>query len=87
MMATVFWDQRGVLLVEFLERGVTINADAYFKTLKKVKRDIQNKRHGILSSGIVFLYYNARLTLLDQLFTLSRNLDGMFLTIHPTAQT
>ena len=60
IMATVFWDQKGVLLVKCLERGATINADAYYKTLKKLRRVIQNKRHGMLSSGIVFLHDNAR---------------------------
>lgn len=60
MMATVFWDQKGVLLVEFLERGATINADMYCKTLMKLRRAIQNKRRGMLSSGIVFLHDNAR---------------------------
>ena len=40
MMATAFWDQKGVLFVAFLKRGVTINADAYRKTLKKLRHAI-----------------------------------------------
>jgi len=28
IMATVFWDRKGILLIDFLERGLTINADA-----------------------------------------------------------
>jgi [histone H3]-lysine36 N-dimethyltransferase SETMAR len=60
LMATVFWDSKGVLLVEFMERGATINADSYVETLKNLRRAIQNKRRGLLSSGVVFLHDNAR---------------------------
>lgn len=60
LMATVFWDAKGVLLVEFMERGTTINQDVYCETLKTLRRAIQNKRRGMLTSGIVFLHDNAR---------------------------
>ncbi|GFX31131.1 uncharacterized protein TNCV_2026341 [Trichonephila clavipes] len=33
VMATVFWDRHGVLLVEFMQQGTTINAAAYCATL------------------------------------------------------
>ena len=60
IMATVFWDRRGILLIDFLERGLTINADAYCETVRKLRWAIQNKRRGMLSSGIVLLHDNAR---------------------------
>lgn len=60
LMATVFWDHKGVLLIEFLPRGRTITSLVYCETLKKLRRAIQNKRRGLLSSGIVFLHDNAR---------------------------
>lgn len=59
-MATVFWDRNGVLLVEFMERGTTITAASYSVTLQRLRRAIQNKRRGMLSSGIVLLHDNAR---------------------------
>ncbi|GBM92555.1 Histone-lysine N-methyltransferase SETMAR [Araneus ventricosus] len=59
-MATVFWDRKGVLLVEFMPRGTTITATSYIKTLQRLRRAIQNKRRGMLSSGIVLLHGNAR---------------------------
>ncbi|GFU87794.1 histone-lysine N-methyltransferase SETMAR [Trichonephila clavipes] len=43
VMATVFWDRHGVLLVEFNQQGTTINAAAYCATLTKLRRAIQNK--------------------------------------------
>ena len=60
IMATVFWDRKGILLIDFLERRLTINADAYCDTVRKLRRAIQNKRRGMLSSGIVLLHDNAR---------------------------
>jgi len=37
VMATVFWDRKGVLLVDFMAHGTTINADRYCETLKKTQ--------------------------------------------------
>ena len=60
IMCTVFWDRKGVLLVEFCPQGTTINAAVYCETLKKLRRAIQNKRRGMLSRGIVLIHDNAR---------------------------
>ena len=43
IMATVFWDREGVVLVDFLERGSTINSERCCETLEKLRRAIQNK--------------------------------------------
>uniref|UniRef100_A0A1B6I6U6 Mariner Mos1 transposase n=1 Tax=Homalodisca liturata TaxID=320908 RepID=A0A1B6I6U6_9HEMI len=59
LMAKVFWDAKGILLVEFMERGTTITAAAYCETLKRLRRVIQNKRCGLLTSGVVFVHDNA----------------------------
>ncbi|GFV62708.1 histone-lysine N-methyltransferase SETMAR [Trichonephila clavipes] len=32
IMASIFWDRKGVLLCEFMPRGTTINADRYCET-------------------------------------------------------
>lgn len=60
IMCTVFWDMHGLLLVDFLPRGRTINSETYCETLTKLRRAIQNKRRGMLSKGIVLLHDNAR---------------------------
>uniref|UniRef100_A0A1B6H603 Mos1 transposase HTH domain-containing protein n=1 Tax=Homalodisca liturata TaxID=320908 RepID=A0A1B6H603_9HEMI len=59
-MATVFWDQKGVLLVEFMQQGTTITKESYCETLHRLRRAIQNKRRGMLSSGVVLIHDNAR---------------------------
>lgn len=60
IMCTVFWDRHGILLVDFLSRGETINANGYCETLRKLRRAIQNKRRGMLTNGIVLIHDNAR---------------------------
>ncbi|XP_015433590.1 PREDICTED: histone-lysine N-methyltransferase SETMAR-like [Dufourea novaeangliae] len=59
-MATVFWNRKGVLLVDFMPSGTTINADRYCETLKKLRRAIQNRRRGMLSKGVSIFHDNAR---------------------------
>lgn len=49
-MATVFWDHKGVILVEFLEHGTTVNSEVYCQTLEKLRRETQNHWCGLLSS-------------------------------------
>ncbi|KAJ4444150.1 hypothetical protein ANN_05939 [Periplaneta americana] len=60
VVATVFWDRKGVLLLDFMPKGTTINANRYCETLRKLRRAIQNKRRGMLSRGVVLLHDNAR---------------------------
>ena len=37
IMATVFWDSQGVILVDSLPKGETINSEVYIETLRKLK--------------------------------------------------
>ncbi|KAJ4426888.1 hypothetical protein ANN_26687 [Periplaneta americana] len=59
VMCTVYWDRKGILLIDFLPRGETVNADRYCETLQKLRRAIQNKRRGMLTAGVVLLHDNA----------------------------
>jgi hypothetical protein len=60
LMGTVSWDHRGVLLVEFMEKGTTINAASYCATLERLKTTIKRKRLGLLTKGVLILHDNAR---------------------------
>lgn len=44
VMCTVFWDRKGVILLDFLEPGQTINYDHYVVTLTKLKAGISRVR-------------------------------------------
>ena len=60
VMATVFWDMRGVLLVEFKEHGRTVNATSYCSLLERLKTAIRTKRKGLPTQGVILLHNNAR---------------------------
>ncbi|XKL63434.1 hypothetical protein PGB90_005798 [Kerria lacca] len=59
-LATVFWDYRGVLLVDYLEKGRTINAAYYCDILDRLQKAIKNKRPGLLSKKVFLIHDNAR---------------------------
>jgi len=44
VMCTVFWDRKGVILLDFLEPGQTNNSDRYVTTLTKLKARISRVR-------------------------------------------
>jgi hypothetical protein len=52
LTANVFWDRKGVLIAEFIQQGTTIMSEVYCETVKELRRDIQNKRRGMLTSGV-----------------------------------
>jgi hypothetical protein len=60
IMATVFWDGKGVLFVHFLTQGDEVNAYSYCGTLSRLREAIHRKRPGLLRRGVVLLHDNAR---------------------------
>jgi hypothetical protein len=40
LIVTVFWDRKGMLMVEFMQQGNTITPEVHFETKKKT----ENKR-------------------------------------------
>jgi hypothetical protein len=61
LMAAVFWDKKEVLMVEFMQQGTTVTSEVYCETLKKMCGTIQNKRGGMLRSGLLLLHDNVPL--------------------------
>jgi hypothetical protein len=45
-------------MVEFMQQGTTITSEVYCKTLKILRRAIQNKRLGMLTYSVVVLHDN-----------------------------
>ena len=43
-MATVFWDSRGVILIDYLQKGKTIRVAYYASLLDKLKAELTRKR-------------------------------------------
>ena len=81
IMPTVLCDRKGVLLVNFMATGTTVNADRYCGT--KLRWAIQNRRRGMLSKGISILHNNARPHAACQTVTLVQWF-GWKIIIHPS---
>ena len=54
-----FWDQDGILLIDYLPKGQTINADYYLSLLVQLKDILKEKRRGKLTKGVLLLHDNA----------------------------
>ena len=59
VMAVVFWDRLGVLLVDFFRKGRTMTGAAYVKILEKLRKAIQRKRGNMWDEGVFLLHDNA----------------------------
>lgn len=61
VMITVFWDCDGIILIDYLESGRTINSEYYSNLLRNDLRNaLKNKRRGKLSSIPLIQQDNAR---------------------------
>jgi hypothetical protein len=59
VLASVFWNRDGILLVEYLEKGATITAQHYVALVGKLKQELVSKHRAKTSKGILFLEANA----------------------------
>ena len=59
VMASVFWDREGVLLVDYLEQGKTVTGVYYAELIQKLRAVIREKRRGKLTRGVLFHQDNA----------------------------
>ena len=60
-MATVFWDEKGVLLLEFMPQKTTITGETYANTITALREAIKEKRRGKLSADVLLLHDNVLL--------------------------
>ena len=60
IMASIFWDAKGVLLIDYLEKGKTINSEYYCNLLDQLDKNIREKRPGLQKKTIIFHQDNAR---------------------------
>lgn len=59
VMATIFWDTDGVILIDYLPPKTTITGLYYATLVKKLRSAIKEKRRGKLGKGILLLHDNA----------------------------
>jgi len=59
VLALIFWDQDGILLIDYLPKGQNINAEYYSSLLVQLKDILKEKRSGKVTKGVLFLQSNA----------------------------
>jgi len=59
ILASIFWDQEGILLIDYLPNGQTINAEYYSSLLVQLKDILKEKSCGKVTEGVFFLHDNA----------------------------
>lgn len=59
VMATVFWDARGIILIDYLEKGKTITGTYYASLLDQLIEKIKEKRPHMTKKKVLFLQDNA----------------------------
>jgi len=58
-MATVFWDVKGVIFIDFLEKGKTITGQYYSEVLGRFDAVLKEKRPHFLRKKVLFHHDNA----------------------------
>jgi len=59
VMASVFWDANGVIFIDYLQKGTTINSDYYCALLDRLKTEIAKKRPHLQKKKVLFHQDNA----------------------------
>jgi len=59
VLASISWDQDGILRVDYLPKGQTINAEYYSSLLVQLKDILKEKRSGKVTKGVLFLHDKA----------------------------
>ena len=59
VMATVFWDSKGIILIDYKPAGTSITGEYYANVIKQLRVAIKEKRRGKLAAGVLLLHDNA----------------------------
>ena len=59
VMASVFGDNQGVIMIDYIEKGCTINGAYYAEELRWLHQEIVGKRRGKFTLGVLLLQDNA----------------------------
>jgi len=59
VIASIFWDQDGIVLIDYLPKGHTINVEYYSSLLVQLKDILKKKCHGKITKGVLFLHDSA----------------------------
>jgi len=57
-LASIFWDQDGILLIDYLTKGQTINVECYSSLTVQMKDILKGKRCGKVTKLVLFFHNN-----------------------------
>ena len=60
VLTSIFWDQDGILLIDYLPKGQIINLEYYSSLPVQLKDILKEKHRGEVTKGILLLHDNAR---------------------------
>ncbi len=61
VLATIFWDHKGVLQLEYFPKGSTVTSASYFDTLIRLQKTVKSKHPGLLKRKVILLHDNSTL--------------------------
>jgi len=59
VLASIFWDQEGIRLIDYLPKGLTNNAEYYSSLLVQFEDILKEQRRGKFTKAVLFLHDNA----------------------------
>jgi len=59
VLASIFWDQNGIVLIDYLPKGQTINVEYYLSLLVQLKNILKEKCRGKVTKVVLFLHDSA----------------------------
>jgi len=59
VLASIFWDQDSILLIDYLPKGQIINTEFYSSLLVQLKDILKEKCHGNFTKRVLFLHDDA----------------------------
>ena len=59
VMAMVFWDSKGIILIDYKPAGTSFTGEHYATVIKQLRVAIKEKRRGKLAAGVLLLHDNA----------------------------
>jgi len=59
VLASIFWDQDSILIIDYFPKGQTINAEYYSSLLVQLKDILKEKCCRKVTKGVLFLHDNA----------------------------
>ena len=59
VMASDFWDSQGVIMIDYLQQGRTINGAYYAAELRRLRQEIARKMRRKLTRSVLLLQDNA----------------------------